>query len=208
MSRRFCNGDSAGTAAATAWRSASAATSEHKMAQDKEAAYQKPRQAAAASQTAAGRAPGSTWGTAGPTWRATSAAQIATLMLLNDLYTIEALDRVEAVPAEAYAVLTLNAAHAIFAGHFPGQPVVPGACQLQIIQEVLSHALCREYRLLQADQLKFLMPIDPRQYPRIKVTLRYSATRADASGEQLQVTATLLAGDTIFLKFTGTFRAG
>lgn len=144
-------------------------------------------------------------------------------MLLNDFYTIEALDRVEA----AHAVLRLNAAHPIFAGHFPGQPVVPGACQLQIIQEVLSHVLGNEYRLLKGDQVKFLMPIDPRRHPRIEATLRYSAVAVSADadggaamakagagggattakGDLLQVTASLSAGETIFLKFTGIFGA-
>jgi 3-hydroxyacyl-[acyl-carrier-protein] dehydratase len=128
-------------------------------------------------------------------------------MLLNDFYTIETAG-VEPHAAGTRAVLALNAAHPIFAGHFPGQPVVPGACQLQIVQELLSHALGGEYRLLEANQLKFLTPIDPRQHPRIEATLRYAAPHAEAPGEGLHVTATLSAGDTIFLKFTGTFRAG
>ena len=168
-------------------------------------------------------------------------------MLLNDFYTIETagIESQAPVAAGTRAVLVLNATHPIFAGHFPGQPVVPGACQLQIVQELLSHVLASEYRLLQANQLKFLTPIDPRQHPRIEATLRYAAPHIDATAtgpqtglastgttgsgtsdnEQtgpapvdsarespaagpLQVTATLSAGDTIFLKFTGTFRAG
>ena len=168
-------------------------------------------------------------------------------MLLNDFYTIETagIESQAPVAAGTRAVLVLNTAHPIFAGHFPGQPVVPGACQLQMVQELLSHSLGGKYRLRQADQLKFLTPIDPRQHPRIEATLRYAAPHADATvtGPQtgppstgptgsgatdnektgsapvesahespaagpLQVTATLSAGETIFLKFTGTFRAG
>lgn len=131
-------------------------------------------------------------------------------MLLNDFYTIETagIESQAPVAAGTRAVLVLNAAHPIFAGHFPGEPIVPGACQLQIVQELLSHVLASEYRLRQADQLKFLTPIDPRQHPRIEATLRYAAPRAEALGEALRVTATLSAGETIFLKFTGTFRAG
>ena len=131
-------------------------------------------------------------------------------MLLNDFYTIETagIESQAPVAAGTRAVLVLNAAHPIFAGHFPGQPVMPGACQLQIVQELLSHVLASEYRLRQADQLKFLTPIDPRQHPRIEATLRYATPRAEALAEALQVTATLSAGETIFLKFTGTFRAG
>jgi 3-hydroxyacyl-[acyl-carrier-protein] dehydratase len=39
------------------------------------------------------------------------------------------------------ASFLLNPKHAIFAGHFPGQPVVPGVCMLQIIKEGLEQAL-------------------------------------------------------------------
>ena len=141
-------------------------------------------------------------------------------MLLNDFYTIEiaGIESQAPVAAGTRAVVVLNATHPIFMGHFPDQPVVPGACQLQMVQELLSHALGGEYRLLQADQLKFLTPIDPRQHPRIEATLRYAPTgprtgpadnaqTGSALGDALQVTATLSAGETIFLKFTGTFRA-
>ena len=130
-------------------------------------------------------------------------------MLLNDFYTIEiaGIESQAPVAAGTRAVVVLNATHPIFMGHFPDQPVVPGACQLQMVQELLSHALGGEYRLLQADQLKFLTPIDPRQHPRIEATLRYAPAPLDAAGP-LHVTATLSAGDIIFLKFTGTFRAG
>ena len=133
-------------------------------------------------------------------------------MLLNDFFTIETVQRSEApVTVETHAVLVLNAAHPIFAGHFPGEPVVPGACQLQMLQETLSYVTGSEYILLRADQLKFLTPIDPRQHPRIGMTLRYPAPHPpmDQTTQRLPVTAVLSAvsGELIFLKFTGTFRA-
>lgn len=31
----------------------------------------------------------------------------------------------------------LDAAHPIYAGHFPGNPVLPGVCTLQIVRECL-----------------------------------------------------------------------
>jgi 3-hydroxyacyl-[acyl-carrier-protein] dehydratase len=130
-------------------------------------------------------------------------------MLLNDFYRIEEWQG-------ARAILTINADHPIFAGHFPGQPVVPGACQLQIVQELLSQLLDSDYSLVKADQVKFLLPIDPRQYPRIEATLKYPEVVNPANGlrptatpdNALQVTASLSAGEIIFLKFTGIFRAG
>lgn len=121
-------------------------------------------------------------------------------MLLNDFYTIEELQG-------THAVLALNAAHPIFAGHFPGQPVVPGACELQMVSEMLSYIEGVEYRLQKADQVKFLTPVDPRRYPRLELTLRYEREDMGKPAGPLRVTATLAGGDTTFLKFTGTFRA-
>jgi len=120
-------------------------------------------------------------------------------MLLNDLYTIEkwSIPKIR----EIRAALALNAAHPIFAGHFPGQPVVPGACQVQMVEELLSHVLDTTFTLVNAGQIKFLTPIDPRRHPRIEAVLLYTLD------SPFQVTASFSAVDTTFLKLSGIFRA-
>jgi 3-hydroxyacyl-[acyl-carrier-protein] dehydratase len=118
-------------------------------------------------------------------------------MLLNHLYSIDHF-------GATTATLRLNGAHPIFEGHFPGKPILPGACQLQIIQEMLSGITGKDYRLQKAATIKFITPIDLRQNETIRLDLQYT-------GEQdtvlLHVTATLTAGDDICLKFNGTFQA-
>jgi 3-hydroxyacyl-[acyl-carrier-protein] dehydratase len=80
-------------------------------------------------------------------------------MLLNDFFTIVELNG--ELPSFK-AVLALNTRHRIFEGHFPGQPVVPGVCLMQMVQEVTALALNDgSLRLSRADQMKFLLPIDP-----------------------------------------------
>lgn len=123
-------------------------------------------------------------------------------MLLNDFYIIEKWSISDTTTGEIRAVLALNAIHPIFAGHFPGQPVIPGACQLRMVEELLSHVLDTEYTLANARQIKFLTQIDPRRHPRIEAVLQY------ALDGPFQVTATFSAADTIFLKLSGIFRAG
>ena len=52
-------------------------------------------------------------------------------MLKNDFFTFTALQ------LEGDMVTTnieLNAAHSIFKGHFPGQPIVPGVCMMQMVK--------------------------------------------------------------------------
>ncbi len=54
-------------------------------------------------------------------------------MLINDFFTVTSLSG----EAPSFrALLTVNARHRIFDGHFPGQPVVPGVCLMQMVQEV------------------------------------------------------------------------
>jgi 3-hydroxyacyl-[acyl-carrier-protein] dehydratase len=152
-------------------------------------------------------------------------------MLLNDLYTI---DHVEALPSDRWrpsdlgarpisATLHLNTAHPIFKGHFPDRPVLPGACQLQMIRELLSHITAKTYRLKKATGIKFITPIDPRQSGTIRLNLQYGEEKPgvekpgeemhgeEGPGEEknttLHVTATLIAGEAVCLKFKGTFQA-
>ncbi|MFT4024998.1 MAG: 3-hydroxyacyl-ACP dehydratase, partial [Flavihumibacter sp.] len=54
------------------------------------------------------------------------------------------------------AQLHWNADHAIFGGHFPGQPVVPGVCMIQMVQEVMETALGRRMQLVSSGSIKFL----------------------------------------------------
>lgn len=117
-------------------------------------------------------------------------------MLLNDLYTIEG---IQASEDALCAGIRLNAAHPIFAGHFPGHPILPGACQIQLVRELLSHLRGKEYRLSQAGQIKFLAMIDPREHATLELILRF--------GPGDHVIATLCAGGTVFLKFNGNFVA-
>jgi len=97
--------------------------------------------------------------------------------------------------------IELNAGHAIFGGHFPGQPVVPGVCMMQIIQELLEGALGKKAVLQKAANMKFLNMIDPVQQPLADVALQYAE-----EGDQVKVTATIKRDDKVFLKFQGIFR--
>ena len=70
-------------------------------------------------------------------------------MLLENFYKIihikEREDGKQAIEIE------LNPGHVLYQGHFPGQPVVPGVCTLQIIKESaeqIATNLCSMYRLL------------------------------------------------------------
>lgn len=89
----------------------------------------------------------------------------------------------------------------IFKGHFPGQPVLPGACMLQIVKEILTMELNLKLKLKKASQVKFLEVIDPVNTPLVKLSITYKADGEDG----LNVTSKLLTGEITCFKLQGTY---
>lgn len=118
-------------------------------------------------------------------------------MLAGNFYTVTSQSR-EA--GQVAVTIELNAAHPIFQGHFPEQPVVPGVCMMQTITEVLESALDKKVKLKKASQMKFLNMIDPTKQPLVDVTLTYK----EEDG-RWKVNATLKRDDKTFMKFQGIF---
>jgi 3-hydroxyacyl-[acyl-carrier-protein] dehydratase len=120
-------------------------------------------------------------------------------MLLNDFYKIIHADTSS---TSVQALIELNKDHEIFQGHFPGQPVVPGVCMVQIIKEFTQDALGKKMRLTESDNIKFLSVIDPNQHPRTNVSLTIIS-----SGHLAAVNASLSFGEVTFFKIKATFQS-
>jgi 3-hydroxyacyl-[acyl-carrier-protein] dehydratase len=90
------------------------------------------------------------------------------MTLLGDFYGIEEWNMQE---WRITARIRLNPGHAIFAGHFPGHPVVPGVCMLEIIKEILEEGIGSHTLLQSGENIKFLSPIDPRETQELEATL-------------------------------------
>jgi 3-hydroxyacyl-[acyl-carrier-protein] dehydratase len=97
--------------------------------------------------------------------------------------------------------LKLNKQSEIFEGHFPGQPVVPGACMLQLVKDVLADNFNNSFRLEKADNLKFISMIVPQENQDISLNIAYKP----AENNRLTVVAKLMDGDKICFKFQGVF---
>lgn len=55
----------------------------------------------------------------------------------------------------------LNPSHHIFLSHFPGSPVTPGVCLIQIGTEIIEHVLSLELCLKSVQNIKFRKTIVP-----------------------------------------------
>lgn len=59
------------------------------------------------------------------------------------------------------AVVFLDFDHPLFEGHFPGRPVLPGVCQMQIIKELVEQHIGQSLNYSSIRELKFLNPVIP-----------------------------------------------
>lgn len=121
--------------------------------------------------------------------------------LLHDFYQM--VDIAQTPEGRHQAILSLNPGHPIFKGHFPGMPVVPGVCMIQMTKEILEHLSGRDTRLSEARNIKFMSILDPNENKTVRMELSY---RNDEDGRML-VECTLLdaGGAKVFFKMKGTF---
>ena len=119
-------------------------------------------------------------------------------MLANDFFTISKLEK---EGFEINAELLINANHKIFEGHFPGHPVVPGVCMMQMVKEIIERVIGEKTNLVRAGEMKFLAIIDPKENNMIRATLKYNI---EENGN-MAVSATLFKESLIHFKFKGLF---
>jgi 3-hydroxyacyl-[acyl-carrier-protein] dehydratase len=103
---------------------------------------------------------------------------------------------------ELKATVIFNANHSLFTGHFPGNPVVPGVVQVQIIKELAEMHAGRKLLLSHAKNIKFLSLISPVVNPKAELNLHFGTKEAN----DYPVQASIRAGETVFMKFSGIFR--
>jgi 3-hydroxyacyl-[acyl-carrier-protein] dehydratase len=114
-------------------------------------------------------------------------------LLLNNLYTIQSVTDLE---KSIQASVLLRADHAIFKGHFPGQPVLPGVCMLEMISEITGTCLKSGFRVKSAPLIKFLYMIDPEKDPLIHFEIKY-----DLSPDETSVQGRIFSDSRVFMKF-------
>jgi 3-hydroxyacyl-[acyl-carrier-protein] dehydratase len=116
-------------------------------------------------------------------------------MLLNDFYTCH-----DTIYEDQLlnCRLEFNAEHAIFKGHFPGNPVVPGVCMMEIVKELLEGQVKESLTLRKSGNIKFLQLITPDIKPVIKVEWKKIE-------EGYTTKASIYLNEVIYFKFDGTY---
>ena len=121
-------------------------------------------------------------------------------MLLKDFYTVEKLENVSEGKYEA--VVVLNNGHDIFKGHFPGNPVTPGVCMMQIIKELSEQILGSSLFMTTASNVKFMALINPEINPVLRLELEISGSL----DSEIKVKNTTFFDETVALKLSNTYK--
>lgn len=125
-------------------------------------------------------------------------------MLEGDFFDIQtfAASQVSESEQQVRVITRLNLQHPVFLGHFPGNPVVPGVCQVQMVRELVAKALEIPVKLYESDNIKFLSMINPIENPSIEFDIRIRTVE----NNQYVVNAVIGSASLVFLKFKGKFK--
>lgn len=121
-------------------------------------------------------------------------------MVLKDFYTIISEEKIN----ESKHIITvlINDKHPVFKGHFPGNPIMPGVCMIQIIKEI-TEKLTKSSLLMQTlSNVKFMALINPEVTPELRLELDITPTDDDL----IKVKNTTYFNDTIALKLSNVYK--
>jgi 3-hydroxyacyl-[acyl-carrier-protein] dehydratase len=114
-------------------------------------------------------------------------------LLLNNLYKIQTIAETDQT---IQAAVMLDAGHPIFKGHFPGHPVLPGVCMLEMITEIVGNHKQIPVRITGAPMIKFLNMIDPNKDPLILFEIK-----CESGTTNILTQGKIYSGTRLFMKF-------
>lgn len=121
-------------------------------------------------------------------------------MLLKDFYKIISLENT--VDSKYKAVILINEEHDIFKGHFPGNPIMPGVCMMQIIKELTEQIIGSSLFMQSLSNVKFMALINPFQTPELLLELDVTTTEDDL----VKVKNVSYFEETVALKLSSVYR--
>lgn len=117
------------------------------------------------------------------------------MKLLDSLYSI--VDEVVSEVEHSYTI-KLNPEHFIYAAHFPGEPITPGVCIMQIAQELLQLHVGHPIEISSVKNIKFLHIISPLETP----VVSYSLQKIVCDGGEVKAQVSVLSNEVVFAKLS------
>ena len=119
-------------------------------------------------------------------------------MLIKELYSIQSFAEAD---GRVEAFVKLNREHAVFKGHFPENPIMPGVCSIQLVKELTEKALNKKLFLSVVSNVKFMSIINPEKNNNIQLVLNITEDEG-----LVKVKNTVSTDDILALKMNATFK--
>ena len=87
------------------------------------------------------------------------------MIFLDNLFIVQSITETE---SGFEALLRCNPEHPVYQAHFPGNPITPGACLLQMAGKVLQQKLGRPLFLKSSKNIKYLSTLIPAEGKEVK----------------------------------------
>ena len=117
------------------------------------------------------------------------------MKLLNSLYTIVSDAKSE---GKHDFRISLDKTHFIYQAHFPGEPITPGVCIMQIAKELLEVSTDLKLNLTSVKNIKFLRIISPAEI----TDITYSLGKIVREEDCVKVQVTVVDGDDVYAKLS------
>ncbi|MDR0795264.1 MAG: beta-hydroxyacyl-ACP dehydratase [Tannerella sp.] len=119
-------------------------------------------------------------------------------MLLNYYYSIKKQQTTESV---TLFDVTLLPECSVYEGHFPGMPIAPGVCTIQMIKECVERITGKQLLLESIAQCKFIKLISPQQHSELQIRIEL----AENEDKRTKAIATISKDETEYMLFKGEF---
>jgi len=121
-------------------------------------------------------------------------------MVLKDFYKV--LSEENTTDSKYTITILVNEKHDVFKGHFPGNPIMPGVCMIQIIKELTEKITESTLMIQTLSNVKFMALINPEATPELRLELDIVTTEDDL----VKVKNTTYFNDTIALKLSNVYK--
>jgi len=91
--------------------------------------------------------------------------------------------------------------HPVFDGHFPGNPILPGVCSIQITGELLSKYLSQKIMLIKSENIKFMSLVVPSE----NTILNYEISFSTKEENILSIKCNVTSNEMEVLKMKGSY---
>ena len=121
-------------------------------------------------------------------------------MVLKDFYKVLSEEKIN--DSKYTITILVNEKHDVFKGHFPGNPIMPGVCMIQIIKELTEKITESTLMIQTLSNVKFMALINPEATPELRLELDIVTTEDDL----VKVKNTTYFNDTIALKLSNVYK--